>query len=134
MKQSLVIALTVINAGMLAFSVMRPQRVSADAVAPIVRARAFELVDEQGRLRGEIKVFPAEPSRKMPDGTVGYPETVMLRMFSSKGAPNVKLVTVEDGSGMVLGGERGSYSQFLSRGTSPFIKLVEKAKERTITP
>ena len=134
MKQSLVIALTVVNAGMLAFSLMRPHWASADAVAPIVRARAFELVDESGRLRGELKVLPAQPNFKMPDGSVGYPEAVQLRLFSSKGAPNVKLVTVEDGSGMVLGGQSGSYAQFLSRGTSPFIKLVEKERERTLKP
>src|SRR2546426_10422324 len=28
---------------------------------------------------------------KMPDGTTGYPETVLLRLLSSKGGPNIKI-------------------------------------------
>ena len=71
-------------------------------VAPIVRARAFEIVDERGRVRGEIKVCPAQPDFKMPDGTTGYPEAVQLRLFSSQGGPNVKLGTTEDGAGLVI--------------------------------
>jgi len=45
-------------------------------VAPILRGHAFELVDENGKVRAEIKIMPAEPSTKMPDGSVGYPESV----------------------------------------------------------
>ena len=100
----------------------------------VLRARALEIVDDQGRVRAEIKVLPAQPTLKMPDGTTGYPETVQLRLISSEGGPHVKLVTTEDGSGLVLGGEKG-YTQLLSRGTDPFIKIVTKdGRERTIKP
>ena len=85
-------------------------------------------------MRAEIKVLPAQPALKMPDGTTGYPETVQLRLISSQGSPHVKLVTTEDGSGLVLGAEKG-YTQLLSRGTDPFIKIVTKdGRERTIKP
>ena len=95
-------------------------------VAPIVRARAFEIVDEHGRIRAEIKVRPAQPDFKMPDGTTGFPEAVQLRLFSSQGGPNVKLGTTEGGAGLVIGGESG-YVQVLSRGTNlPFVKIVTK--------
>ena len=95
-------------------------------------ARALELVDDRGRVRAEIKVLPAQPALKMPDGTVGYPETVQLRLIDSKGGPNVKLVATEDGSGLVLGGE-SAYVQILARGGTPFLKVVNKdGRQRTI--
>jgi hypothetical protein len=53
-----------------------------------------------------IRVFPASPAAKMPDGTVGYPETVLLRLIDSKGAPNVKVAATEDGSAVSLEGSR----------------------------
>ena len=61
----------------------------------------------------------------MSDGTIGFPEAVQLRLIDSTGSPHVKLVTEEDGSGLVLGGQ-GGYLQFLSRGSKNFIKLVTK--------
>jgi len=68
------------------------------------------------------------------DGTIGYPEGVQLRLISSGNSPHVKLVTTEDGSGLVLGGEKG-YTQLLSRGSDPFITIVTKdGRERRITP
>jgi hypothetical protein len=111
---------------------LRPAR--AEEVAPVLRARALEIVDDEGRVRAEIKVLPAQPAARMPDGTVGYPEAVQLRLISSNNSPHVKLVTTEDGSGLALGGEKG-YTQLLSRGADPFIKIVTKdGRERTIKP
>ena len=57
-----------------------------------------------------------------------------MRLISSQNSPHVKLVTTEDGSGLVLGGEKG-HAQLLSRGMDPFIKIVTKdGRERTIKP
>ncbi len=132
--QRLTIVLTVFNLILLALSLAQLRPAVAQGVASVVRARALEIVDDQGRVRAEIKVLPAQPTLKMPDGTTGYPETVQLRLISSEGGPHVKLVTTEDGSGLVLGGEKG-YTQLLSRGTDPFIKIVTKdGRERTIKP
>lgn len=104
----------------------RANSAPAPEAAPVLRGRALELVDEQGRVRAEIKVLPAQPDFKMPDGTKGYPETVQLRLITSQGGPNVKLGTTEDGAGLVIGGPAG-YVQILSRGTNlPFIKFVNK--------
>lgn len=80
---------------------------SADGVAPVLRRRALEIVDEQGRVRAEIKVLPAYPTLKKPAGTLAYPETVQLALSSSQGEGHVKLATIEDGLGLVLGGESG---------------------------
>ncbi len=132
--QQLLVALTVANAAMLVFSLTQPHSTAAQDVAPVIRGRALEIVDDHGRVRAEIKVLPAQPTLKMPDGTTGYPETVQLRLISSQNSPHVKLATMEDGAGLVLGGEKG-YTQLLSRGTDPFIKIVTKdGRERTIKP
>jgi len=103
-------------------------------IAPVLRGRALEIIDDQGRVRAEIKVRPAVPDVKMPDGTTGYPESVDLRLIDTKGGPHVKLGATEDGSGLVLGGEK-AYTQLLSRGTNPFIKIINKdGREQVIKP
>jgi len=132
--QRFALILTLLNLALLLFLATKGSRVEAESVPPVLRARAFEIIDGQGRVRAEIKVLPAQPDFKMPDGTTGYPETVLLRLITSKGGPNVKLSASEDGSGMVLGGEPG-YVQILSRSKTPFIKLVNKnGREQEIKP
>jgi len=128
--QRFTVAFTAINLVVMLVVLFLVISASKSDVAPIVRGRAFELVDEQGRVRAEIKVLPADPDVKMPDGSKGYPETVILRLIDSKGGPNVKISATEDGSGMVLGGESG-YVQILSRTADPTVKLNSKSgKER----
>jgi hypothetical protein len=135
--QRLTIVLTAFNLVLLilvagGFVELRPA--IAREIAPVVRARALEIVDDQGRVRAELKVLPAQPTLRMPDGTTGYPEAVQLRLISSQNSPHVKLVTTEDGSGLVLGSDNG-HTQLLSRGTAPLIKIVAKdGRERTIKP
>ena len=45
-----------------------------------------------------MKILPPDPTVKMPDGTTGYPETVLLRLIDSQGRPNVKIAATEDDS------------------------------------
>ena len=134
--QRFALALTLLNLALLVFQVVEHRKVEAQQVAPVLRGRELELVDDQGRVRANLKVYPADPKVKMPDGTTGYPETVMLRLYNSKGGPNVKLATTEDGSALVLGGEANpTYVQILSRGANPFVKLVNKdGREQVIKP
>jgi len=135
--QQIMIALTVANAGMLLFSIAQPHGAAAQDIAPVLRGHALEIVDDQGRVRAEIKVLPAQPALKMPDGTTGYPETVLLRLMDSRNGPHVKLDSTEDGAGLVLGGKTGTnaYTQLLSRRADPFIKIVNKdGREQTIKP
>jgi hypothetical protein len=79
---------------------------------------------------------PADPTFKMPDGTVGYPETVLLRLIDSKGGPNVKLGATERGAGLLLGGKSDpTYVQILAQGPSTSLKLGDKdGRERLIKP
>jgi len=134
--QRLFIALTIINLGLLLFLLAQIRRIEADAVAPVLRGRALAIVDEKDKVRADLKVYPASPNAKMPDGTTGYPETVMLRLYSSKGHPNVKLAATEDGSAQVLGGESDpTYVQILARGANTLVKLVNKdGREHVIKP
>jgi hypothetical protein len=130
-----VIALVVLNLVLLTVQLAHSRPVARNAIAPVLRGSALELVDEHGRVRAEIKVLPALPDVKMPDGTTGYPESVQLRLISSTGSPHVKLGASEDGAGLVLGGEKNAYVQILSRGTEPFVKIINGAgKEQVIKP
>lgn len=127
--QRLAVILTMLNFVMLLWVWTQVRPASAEDVAPLLRGRALEIVDEQGRVRADIKVLPAS---KRPDGTIGYPETVQLAISSSQGERHVKLATTEDGSGLVLGGEAG-WVQILSRRESPFVKLHNKdGREQTM--
>src|SRR5215831_14989693 len=103
--QRFAIALTLLNLGLLIFLITQNRKAEADNIAPVLQGRELEIVDDQGKVRASLKVYPADPKVKMPDGTTGYPETVMLRLHNSKGRPNVKIATTEDGSALVLGGE-----------------------------
>ena len=134
--QRLAIVLTLVNLVILIITLTHSHPATADGTLPVLRGRALEIVDDQGRVRADLKVYPADPKVKMPDGTTGYPETAMLRIYTSKGGPNVKLATTEDGSALVLGGESNPmYAQILSRGTSPLLKLVNKnGREQVIKP
>jgi hypothetical protein len=136
-KRMFAVALVIMNLALWANQLAqgKPDHSVNKDVAPILRARAFEIVDEQGRIRAELKVLPAEPNFKMPDGTTGYPEAVQLRLITSQGAPNVKLGATGDGAGLVIGGPSG-YVQVLSRGTNlPFVKVVTKdGKEQVLKP
>ena len=128
MKTSkITISLTILNLLILTSTMFRTSSAAPSEVAPVVRARALEIVDEQGRVRAMIKIFPPDPNVKMPDGTTGYPETVLLRLINSKGAPTVKIAATEDGSGVSLGGESNpTYIQLLARGTNTSVKLVNQ--------
>ena len=121
------VGLTVLNLLILSATVFRADSAPNPEVASVLRGKALEIVDDQGRVRAMIKVFPADPKVKMPDGTTGYPETVLLRLITSQGRPNVKISAMEDGSGMSLGGnEDPAYVQVLARGANPFIKFSNK--------
>ena len=135
-NQRLLIALTVVNFVLLVFSLAKPRAVVAQGITPVLRGRAFEIVDDHGRVRASITVFPADPNVKMPDGTTGYPETVLFRLINSKGRPNVKIEATEHGSGVGLGGESDpTYVSIGARGTSTSLKLTDKdGRQQLIKP
>ena len=134
--QRFAIGLTVLNLFILMSALFRANSATTPELPPVLRVRGLELVDDQGRVRAMLKVFPADPKVKMPDGTTGYPETVLLRLINSKGAPNVKIAATEDGSAMSLGGESNpTHVQVLARGTNTSMTLVNQdGREQVIKP
>lgn len=130
------VVITVFNVLLLALSVGQSRAVEADGVAPVLRARALQIVDDSGRVRASISVLPADPAVKMPDGTTGYPETVLLRLISSQGRPNVKLAASERGAGLVLGGEANpTYVQVLAEGPNTSMKFSNgDGREQVLKP
>jgi hypothetical protein len=134
--QRLVVVITIVNLLLLVFSLGQTRAVVAEGAAPVLRGRALEIVDDRGRVRASITVLPADPTVKMPDGTVGYPETVLLRLITSKGRPNVKLAATERGAGQVLGGESDpTYVQILAEGPSTSLTLSNgDGREQLIKP
>jgi hypothetical protein len=134
--QRLLIALTIVNFVLLLFSLAKPRAVVAQGVPPVLRGRALEIVHDHGQVRASIAVYPADPKVKMPDGATGYPETVMLRLITSKGRPNVKIAATERGSANAFGGESDpTYVQILAEGGSTSLKLVNKdGRQQVIKP
>ena len=135
-NQRLLSVITVCNLILLLFSVAQTRAFTREPVAPVLRGRALEIVDDRGRVRASITVLPGDPHFKMPDGTVGYPESVLLRLISPEGRPNVKLGASKDGAGLGLGGaDDPTYVQILAQGSSTSVKLTNKdGREQVIKP
>jgi hypothetical protein len=100
--QRLLVVLTVINLGLLVFLLAQTRvYVGAQGVrvwtndGSVLRGRALEIVDEQGRTRASINLHPA-------DQAGGYPETAILRLIDRNGRPSVKLSTSDQGGVLAL--------------------------------
>jgi hypothetical protein len=135
-NQRFLIVITVVNIVLLVFSLDQSRAVVAQGVAPVLRGRALEIVDVSGRVRASISILPTDPAVKMPDGTTGYPETVLLRLIDSKGRPNAKIAATERGAALALGGESDpTYVQILAEGPSASVKLSNQdGREQLIKP
>jgi hypothetical protein len=133
--QRLSIVLTVINLLLVTFSLAQFHPTEAQGAAPVLRGRALEIVDKEGRVRASITVHPAGPSIPVPDGKI-YPETVILRLIDPNGRPSVKLGASEQGSGLGLGGDSDlTYVVLKAEGASSSLKLTNKdGREQLVKP
>jgi hypothetical protein len=134
--QRTLLAITIINVLLLVISVHRTGAVGTRDLLPVLRGRALEIVDDRGRVRASISILPADSTVKMPDGTTGYPETVLLRLITSEGRPNVKIGASERGAGELIGGESDpTYVQILAEGPRTSVKLSDKdGRVRVLRP
>src|SRR4029079_15911934 len=113
----LLFLLTAANLMLLGYHLPQPRISVASTrdVPEVLRARGLEIVDSRGRVRASISVLPEDPAhawRGQP-----YPETVLLRLITSEGRPNVKLGASKMGSGLLIGGESDpTYVQVLAEG------------------
>lgn len=134
--QRLLIALTAVNLGVLCYQSVQPRpSVAATADVPaVIRAHALEIVDERGRVRASLSVLPEDP--KVIWNGKPYPETVLLRLITADGRPNVKLGATRLGAGLLIGGESDpTYVQVKAEGGESSVKLIDKdGQERLIKP
>src|SRR6202162_4866125 len=134
--QRLLIVLTAVDLGLLCYKVIQPRLAVASTVdvSGVLRGRALEIVDGRGRIRASIAVLPEDP--KVIWKGKPYPETVLLRLISPDGRPNVKLGASQMGGGLVIGAEPNpTYVQILAEGGESTLKLVNKGGvERLIKP
>jgi hypothetical protein len=130
------LALTLLNLLLLVLAVARSWAGTQPATLPVLRGRGLEIVDDRGRVRASITILPADPDFKMPDGTKGYPETVLLRLITSDGRPNVKIGASTQGSGLGLGGaDDPTYVQLIAEGSGTSVKLTNgDGREQVIKP
>src|SRR6476620_3010753 len=127
--QQLSIILTVINLGLLVYLLVthRGSLLTSD-VATVVRCRALQVVDDQGRVRAGISVLPASIFK--PTGKA-YPETVILRLIDAKGRPEVKIVASEEGAGLGFVGQSDDTQVKLeAQGAESSLVLVNKDGKR----
>jgi hypothetical protein len=130
----MLIALTAVNCALLwSQSAHRDPSVTAQVPA-VIRAHALEIVDAQGRVRASLSVLPEDSAHRWNGRP--YPETVLLRLMSPDGRPNVKLGATKLGAGLLIGGESDpTYVQVLAEGGESTVKLINQAGvERLIRP
>jgi hypothetical protein len=130
--QILSIILTIINLGLLIFLLFSHSRL-ADGVAPVVRCRALQVVDDQGRVRAGINVLPASIFK--PTGKA-YPETVIFRLIDANGRPEVKIGASEEGAGLGFVGKTDETQVKLeAQGAECSLTLINKhGKQKRVEP
>jgi hypothetical protein len=133
--QRLLIALTLVNLGLLIFLLLSHIGPAlANGVAPVLRGRVLEIVDEQGRPRATLSVVPASTQANGES----YPETVLLRLITERGRPSVKISASEQSAGMALVGPsntKETYVQLGANGTVSSLKLKnEDGREQIVRP
>jgi len=128
-------ALTVVNLVLLVLVVTQQLGLAfADTGVAVLRGRALEIVDDQGRVRASINVLPASRSANGD----AYAETVILRLSTEQGRPSVKLAASEPASGLSLAGPTGTKSTYVileAKGQVSSLKLRnEDGGETNLTP
>ena len=133
--QPILVVLTLVNLALLIFTLaqMRPA-VASEEDAPVLRGRALQIVDDRGRVRASINVYPPSTGK---DGE-RQAETVLLRLITEQGRPSVKIGASEQTAGLALVGPSGTketYVQLGAKGTVSSLTLKnEDGRERIIEP
>ena len=129
------IALTLINLALLILTLAQQVRPAlAQGEDQVLRGRALEIVDAQGRVRASISVLP---SSRSPNGE-DQAETVLLRLITERGRPSVKIGSSEPTSGLSFAGPTGTKDTYVilqSSATVSSLKLRnEDGREQVLSP
>lgn len=132
--QRLLVVVTLVNLALVVFALAQTRPALAADVPQVLRGRALEIVDTQGRVRASISVMPAGTSAHGDR----YPETVLLRLITERGRPSVKISTSEEAAGVSLAGPSGTKNTYVileAKGnTSTLTMKNEDGHEQTIKP
>jgi len=127
-------ALTALNLVVLALGLVQQLRpVFAESELPVLRGRALQIIDSQGRVRASIGVLS-------PDSTSAdeHSETVLFRLITERGRPTVKIGASEPTSGLSFAGPTGTKDSYLilqTKGTTSSLRLRnEDGREQLVTP
>jgi hypothetical protein len=127
--------LVVLNVAVLALSLAQQVHPAfAQGQLPVLRGRALEIVDNQGRVRASISVLPPSTSTSGEEQS----ETVLLRLITERGRPTVKIGSSEPTSGLSFAGPTGTKDSYLilqTKGTTSSLKLRnEDGREQVLAP
>ena len=127
--------LTVVNVGVLLLSLAQHAMPAlAQEPVAVLRTRALQIVDEQGRVRASLGVLPAGTTA----AGAAYRETVLLRLITEQGRPSVKLSASEQASGLSFAGPTGTkdvYAILEANATSGSLKLrADDGREQMLKP
>ena len=129
----LVLVLSAVNALLLVALLSQLNPAAAQQTAPVLRGRALEIVDAQGRPRATLHVEPAGAANG-----VAYQETVIFRLITERGRPAVKVTTSEEGSGVMVAAGTATERTYVTvgaKGTATTITMKnEDGRERLIAP
>ena len=134
----LTFGLTLLNAVLLVGLIASHVRSASanQAIAAVLRGRALEIVDEEGRVRARILVHGPETV----NGQL-YPGAVLLQMGDPRGEPGVKLTASETGAALGLSNGhrlpdgRSGGIQLYARDTASFMRVVDsQGRERVLRP
>src|SRR4051812_40524884 len=132
--QRLLIVLTLVNLAILVLALASVRPLVAEETASVLRGRALEIVDDQGRVRASLNVMPASTSANGER----YPETVLLRLITERGRPSVKISASEQASGLSVAGPTGTTDTYLileAKGVASSLKLRnENGREQIVKP
>jgi hypothetical protein len=106
----LAVALTVINLILLIVVIAQSRMIANQTIPEVLRVRAFELVDDNGRVRAQLNI----------DETNGE---VIFRLRDEKETIRVKLGASEEGSGLLL----------INDLTEPGVHLMAKQDDTSLT-
>jgi hypothetical protein len=130
------LALTAVN--VLLFLVTAAQQLRpafAEADPPVLRGRALEIVDAQGRVRASINVLASAATSSNGEESS---ETVLLRLITERGRPSVKIGASEPVSGLSFAGPTGTKDTYVilqAKGNASTLKLRnEDGREQVLGP
>ena len=129
--ERIAIALTLINLGLIVYLLAQIAPADAGQVTlPVLRGRALEIVDTNGRVRASITV-----EKPVTVDSKSYPETVLLRLSDPKNGPVVKLQAAENGSALGMSDDAEGGVHISAQDAGSFVKVTDKrGREQVLKP